>query len=461
MNGTNLNTTLTSTSVSQAQIDTLLYMIEEEKMARDVYDALYEQTGILKFDTISNSEQKHYDTLLSAAASLGIDVSALSTEVGVFTNAEVQALYDQLLAQGSLSLEAALETGIAIEQTDITDLQNAIDESDVSLLDTVYSNLMRASYNHLDAFESSGNDIYYVNNTSDVIVEVSGGGTDTVNASVNYSLMANIENLTLTGTGNINGAGNGLNNTLIGNSGNNVLNGGIGADVMQGGEGNDTYYVDNRNDSVVENSGGGVDKVMATVSYTLGSYVENLTLIGTSSINGIGNALNNTLIGNAASNVLAGQAGNDILSGLSGNDALYGGMGRDKLFGGLGNDVLNGGLGNDTLSGGAGKDIFVFNSALNSLTNKDTILDFNVADDTIRLENAVFTSLTTTGVLNSDYFKDLANGVQDSDDYIVYNSTTGILSYDADGNGAGAAVQIALIGISDHAVLTNADFVVV
>lgn len=136
-------------------VESLLFMIEEEKMARDIYDALYEQTGIKTFDTISNSEQKHYDTLLSAASKLGVDTSALSDEAGVYSNSEIQELYTTLLAQGSLSSEDAIDVGILIEQTDIEDLQNAIDSNvDTTLLGQVYSNLLDASQHHLDAFET-------------------------------------------------------------------------------------------------------------------------------------------------------------------------------------------------------------------------------------------------------------------------------------------------------------------
>lgn len=128
-----------------------------------------------------------------------------------------------------------------------------------------------------------------------------------------------------------------------------------------------------------------------------------------------------------------------------------------------GNDTLIGGLGNDTLTGGTGADYFVFNTTPNGILNKDTITDFNVVDDTIRLENSIFTKLVTTGTLNSSMFRSGAGitTAGDSNDYIIYNTTSGVLYYDADANGAAAAVQIALIGTSTHAALTNADFVVI
>lgn len=143
-----------SSSLTQTDVSKLLYMIEEEKMARDVYDALYEQTGLNIFDKISDSEQTHYSTLLKTASKLGVDTGSLSTQAGVFTDVTVQSLYDQLILQGSQSTSNAIGVGILIEETDISDLQTSIDETTVSSLDQVYSNLLNASLNHLWAFDS-------------------------------------------------------------------------------------------------------------------------------------------------------------------------------------------------------------------------------------------------------------------------------------------------------------------
>ena len=114
------------------------------------------------------------------------------------------------------------------------------------------------------------------------------------------------------------------------------------------------------------------------------------------------------------------------------------------------------------MTGGAGLDSFVFNSALNTSSNKDIITDFNVVDDIIRLENAVFTTLSRIGMLSANFFKSSSTGVAaDSDDYILYNTTSGLLSYDADGNGSGASVAFAVMGALVHPALTAADFVVI
>src|SRR5207342_3387514 len=134
-------------------------------------------------------------------------------------------------------------------------------------------------------------------------------GIDTVQSSVTYTLGAEVERLTLTGSSALSGTGNALDNILTGNSANNILtggagydtlNGGAGADTLRGGTGDDIYMVDNTGDSVTENTNEGTDTVQSAITYTLGSNLENLTLTGTTAINGTGNTLNNILTGNSA-----------------------------------------------------------------------------------------------------------------------------------------------------------------
>ena len=190
-----------------------------------------------------------------------------------------------------------------------------------------------------------GNDAYTIDNAGDVIEELANDGLDTVASSVSYTLANHVENLTLSGSSALSATGNALDNVLTGNSGanallggagNDTLNGGAGADTMAGGEGGDTYVVDNAGDVITELANEGADTVLASRTYTLGSNLENLTLTGTSAINGIGNALNNLLIGNGGNNVLTGAAGDDTLQGLAGNDTLAGGTGNDTYLLGLG-----------------------------------------------------------------------------------------------------------------------------
>jgi Ca2+-binding RTX toxin-like protein len=162
------------------------------------------------------------------------------------------------------------------------------------------------------------------------------------------------------------------------------------------------------------------------------------------------------LNGTSGKESIYGYGGNDRLIGRDGNDLLSSSSGNDRLYGGTENDRLYGGVGIDILSGGTGKDAFVFNSRPTTL-NRDKIVDFNGMDDMIHLENAVFTKLKA-GNLSASSFR-LGSKALDANDHIVYNSKTGILSYDADGNGAGAAVQIATL--SNHAKLSYRDFYVI
>lgn len=172
-----------------------------------------------------------------------------------------------------------------------------------------------------------GNDTYIVDSSSDVVIEASSltSEIDLIQSSVTYSLGTNQENLTLTGKSSINGTGNALNNTIKGNEANNILDGGLGDDTLTGGLGNDTYKVNSAGDQVVESStlSKEIDEVISSVTFTLGSNIENLTLTGTSAINGTGNSLDNIIIGNSANNTLNGALGNDYINGMGGLDTLY------------------------------------------------------------------------------------------------------------------------------------------
>lgn len=276
----------------------------------------------------------------------------------------------------------------------------------------------------------AGNDIYVVDNAGDVVTENASAGTDLVQSSLTYMLGNNVENLTLTGTTEINATGNTLNNALIGNAANNTLDGGAGADSMAGKAGDDAYIVDNTGDTITELSGEGIDSVQSSVTYTLSTNVENLTLTGATAINGTGNASNNILMGNSAINTLTGGAGNDLLNGGAGADKMSGGTGDDiyvvdnatdvvtelasagidsvqssvthtlasnvealaltgvaaingtgntlnnLLLGNAGNNTLNGAAGNDILQGGAGTDAL-------SDTSGNGLLDGGAGNDTL------------------------------------------------------------------------------
>ncbi|MBN9788753.1 hypothetical protein DMP17_09110 [Pseudonocardia sp. TMWB2A] len=204
-----------------------------------------------------------------------------------------------------------------------------------------------------------GDDVMIVDNAGDVAE--GGAGIDRVESTISYTLGNDVENLTLLGSAGLTGAGNALDNHIIGNSGNNylsggagndILDGGLGADRMIGGDGDDVFIVDNAGDVAL--GGVGIDRVESSITYTILSGTENLTLTGTEAINGTGNSSANHIIGNDAAN---------ILSGGDGNDTLVGGAGDDILDGGNGHDILDGGAGADHMIGGAGNDRFMVDNA--------------------------------------------------------------------------------------------------
>jgi hypothetical protein len=136
--------------LTQAEIDGLVFMREEEKLAHDVYVALYEQWDLAIFDNISQSETTHTNAVADLLDSYGIDDPAAGNDVGEFTDPELQAAYDQLVARGEESLVAALEVGAYIEEMDILDLRKR--QSTTAAIATVYDRLERGSRNHLRAF---------------------------------------------------------------------------------------------------------------------------------------------------------------------------------------------------------------------------------------------------------------------------------------------------------------------
>jgi Ca2+-binding RTX toxin-like protein len=233
-----------------------------------------------------------------------------------------------------------------------------------------------------------GDDTYVVDDPGDQVFEFGFDelqGIDTIQTTLDsYTLgpagdtlsdTGFVENLTYIGTGSFTGIGNELDNvitggalsdTLDGGLGSDTLIGGAGADLMIGGLGDDTYVVDDAGDQVTELAGEGTDTVQTLLSsYTLGSDLENLLLIGSGGFTGIGNGLDNVITGGAGNDALVGGAGSDDLlgggggdwlEGDAGNDALIGGAGNDELYGGAGEDWLDAGDGNDALIGDVGND---------------------------------------------------------------------------------------------------------
>jgi Ca2+-binding RTX toxin-like protein len=301
----------------------------------------------------------------------------------------------------------------------------------------------------------AGNDIYIVDNIGDVVNEIGKNGIDLVKSSVGFDLSkplaAGVENLLLTGNGNIDATGNALANVLTGNDGNNRLDGGSGSDTLIGGKGDDIYVVDSAGDKVVESisnaNGGGHDRVESSISYSITALgnIEDITLTGSGSINAKGNGLDNTLIGGNGSNILDGGAGADVMAGGGGHDTYYvdnlgdqviekdsegtdtvisgvalsdaiayvenyifntktgvhftgsadnnsitGSTHDDVLDGGDGSDFLDGGAGNDTLVGGIGNDSLVGGTGADAMSGGD-------GDDSYFVDNATDTVVEVQG----------------------------------------------------------------
>ncbi|CCQ74532.1 FecR domain-containing protein [Magnetospira sp. QH-2] len=375
------------------------------------------------------------------------DAEDTTTELAGQGNDEVIASVDYSLSD---NIEALTLTGTAVEGT-------GNDDANV-LTGTANDNILNGGLGAdtldggagLDSLiGGAGDDTYMVDETGDTVTENAGEGTDTVKASASYTLSANVENLTLTGSSDIDGTGNADANILTGNAGANTLDGGAGLDSLIGGDGDDTYMVDETGDTVTENAGEGTDTVKASASYTLSANVENLTLTGSSDIDGTGNADANILTGNAGANTLDGGAGLDSLIGGAGDDTYMvdetgdtvtenAGEGTDTvkasasytlsanvenltltgssdidgtgnadaniLTGNAGANTISGGQGIDTITTGAGDDVIVyalnnFDDPIGETGNWDHIVDYDLA-----LDGILFTGFATT-------VGGLANGV--------------------------------------------------
>jgi Ca2+-binding RTX toxin-like protein len=353
---------------------------------------------------------------------------------------------DRIQASISIDLNAAAYAGI--EHVTLTGT-GALNATGTDLTNLLIGN---AGNNILDGKGSddqlaggAGNDTYIVDSLDDQIFENPGEGTDQVNNSTAYTLAANVENLTLTGTDGNFGEGNDLankitgnsganflighdgNDTLTGNDGNDTLDGGPGTDSMTGGANDDTYIVDSSTDKIVESANGGTDTVAPSITYTLGSNFENLSLQGgLDPIDGTGNSLNNLITGNS---------GHNVLSGLAGNDTLEGAFGDDLLLGGDGADLLQANPGADTMAGGAGSDRFEFNNG--GLDGLDHITDFTSAPggDVLDVSDLLTGFDPTSSNINDFLQADESNG-----------STT--IKVDANGGGNNFVDMVVLDGVN-------------
>ena len=319
-----------------------------------------------------------------------------------------------------------------------------------------------------------GNDTYFVDSSSDLVIEVSGEGTaDLVQSTAtNFTLPSNVENLTLIGKGNINGTGNSNANLITGNSGNNILTSGGGNDTMTGGAGADRFVLSGTGTVSITDFGNGADILTngANTAVSLTLMKAWVATVATRN-DGFANILSNGLkvdlskvtlgegfsISNVKDGVVGSKAANFIGSGLA--DEITGGTVADTLNGGAGNDVISGGGGNDQITGGAGNDVFVFSSAPDAKKNIDTIIDFTKGQDLISFDSSVFTGFLT---LNESFeFLESAPGLNAAtlaSTRVIYNKTSGALYYDQDGSAAGFnPIQVAIIGKTTHPALELSD----
>jgi Ca2+-binding RTX toxin-like protein len=306
----------------------------------------------------------------------------------------------------------------------------------------------------------TGDDTYYSDNVGDTLIEFAGEGTDTVVTTLaSYTLRANFENLTCSGSGAFHGEGNSADNVLTGGSGNDVLYGFDGNDTLIGnagsanqligGAGNDTYIVSVATDQIVEQAGEGTDTVQVSgISYTLSDNVENLVNTATT---GSGIA---RLVGNQLANDIQGGAVSDNLDGGAGNDVLHGGAGNDFLTGGAGDDVIIGGTGADELTGGAGADRFVFDSAAS--TGQDLLHDFSRAEGDKLDVSQLLQSVHYSG---TDPFADGYLVKQEIAAYGPTGEPATKLLFDPDGSaGSAAAISLTVLLGPDHSVVSS-DFI--
>ncbi len=308
----------------------------------------------------------------------------------------------------------------------------------------------------------SGNDTFLINSLSDAVVEISGQGTDCIYSAFTYSLVDTdgagsnggaVENLRLTGSGNINATGNALNNTLFSNAGNNVLDGATGWDTASYQYATAAVSVTLNTTSQQNTIGAGLD-TLKNIDCLVGSNYSD-TLSGSAT-------LGNSIYGYAGNDAITGGSGVDTLNGDAGNDRIVAGSGNDTINGGTGNDTLIGSLGKDKLSGGDGADTFTFTAVAESSadSNRDTIADF-AADDLINLaaldanttvaNDQAFTAIKTGTFSSSASFTSADAGK------LFYDTTSKILYGNTDTDAAAEfSIQLTLTGIS---TVTTADFV--
>ena len=441
-----------------------------------------------------------------------LDLSGWSTPSTINLNAGTFSSADGAVNNIAIAVDTIIETGIGGGGND-------------TITGNPYNNVLKGGANADLMAGGAGNDAYFVDNVSDAVVENANDGIDTVYSTAHFRLSANVENLVLQGSADLQAYGNILSNAIYGNAGNNLLDGDASADAMYGGGGSDVYFVDNVSDAVVENTSEGNDTVFSTAHFGLSANVENLVLQGSADLQGYGNSLSNAIYGNAGNNLLDGGAGADAMTGGAGNDVYfvdnvgdavfensgegndavfstahfglsanvetlvlqgsadlqgYGNIQANTLYGNAGNNLLNGAAGTDTVIGGAGNDTYFVDNTGDvavELANEGTdavfatvnyILPANV--EALVLQGSGDLSGTGNALANNIYGNSGNNALDGGasadvlqgnggDDTFVFDvgQGNGDTVVDFIGNGAALGDLLQFVGYGGGATFTNID----
>lgn len=444
-------------------------------------DATVNGAGNITSFNVTNAAGKSVGTLTGTS----IDAVSFSTKITAATNTEdlyfalVSAIDDNTTVKGSANADPYLETGKGN--------------------DTVWAG---AGDDHVRKW-SAGNLVLHGGDGFDTLEFSSENGPAFPNTPVRGAVLNLLTgaglnpyggNLTVDGLEKVTGTA--FADTFTGNAKANIFGDGVfdgGADTIKAGLGNDTVYLSPSSQNASVDGGDGIDTLVfaftnANMVLDMQDSGNNTGALGGATIKGFeqfavstgfaggqftfqfqGAAADEKVTGSLegvifpgeehhyGKDTLSGGAGDDTLNGLTGDDRLEGEGGWDRLIAGGGRDTLDGGAGNDWLSGGAGRDSFIFKDKLSATGNVDVIADFSVPNDTIRLDNAVFTGLAAGALANGAFITAASAG--DAGDHIIYNKTTGELFFDVDGKDGAAQVKFAQV----HAglALTHLDFVVI
>jgi trimeric autotransporter adhesin len=370
----------------------------------------------------------------------------------------------------AITVTATDEQGATVLSSFDLDIANIINGTalDDLLTGTVANDVIYGGLGADRITGGKGNDVYYVDNALDKVIEKANEGRDTVHSTVTHTLATNVEDLVLDGIAAIDGTGNALDNriegnaadnklmggdgndTLLGGAGDDWLRSGTGSDTLAGGTGDDLYEVDNTGDVVVENLNEGVDTIEASVTYSLSQNVENLILTGTLAIDATGNALDNTLQGNDAANVLMGGAGNDTLNGKKGLDTLIGGLGNDTYL--LEDDA-------DTVVelAGGGRDTVISQFEFTLAANvEDGMLLGSAATITGNELANVLTGNNAANTIDGGAGADVMLGGKGNDTYIVDNQADTVIENAGEGTDTvQSSVNYTLADNLEHLILTG------